>query len=152
MQVHCFGRQRGENPFVTNDKHVRQCDIMFEGEYHRRSNYASFEKYFFCLCNATLEIGQGKLRRKNKKCYIIRNSSCHCCVPAAVHITHRILVVCLYITPRLLVACLSQCWHCLHDPTPLEVLATVTNGGLGLYSAEASDTARAACCSSPHIL
>ena len=29
----------------------------------RRSNYASLEKYLFCLGNATFEIGLAKLRR-----------------------------------------------------------------------------------------
>ena len=35
--------------------------------YCRRSNYASFEKYLFCLRNVTLEIRQAKLRHKIRK-------------------------------------------------------------------------------------
>ena len=43
---------------------VRPERLFWTNHFRSRSNYASFEKYLFGLCNATLEIGQAKLRRK----------------------------------------------------------------------------------------
>ena len=97
--------------------------------YRRRSNYASSEKYLFCLHNATLEIGQAKLRHKIRKRRIIRNSSCRCCVPA-----YNSSCPC-----KCCMLAYKRYWQPLYR-------------GLGLYSAQASDAARATCCSSPHIL
>ena len=110
----------------------------------------SFEKYLLCLCNTALEIGQEKLQRRIKRC--LKSVTPHVVI-ACLHITHRILVVCLHVIPRVFVSsCPSAGITSMTPQPPLAVLATATNGGLGLYSTEVSGTARATCCSYPHIL
>ena len=48
----------------------------------RRSNYASLEKYLFCLCNATLELAKQNYDTRLEKCRIIGNSSSRSWMPA----------------------------------------------------------------------